>query len=96
MTLQSCHSGLDPESSLFNLDSRFRGNDSSQIIVKPLLRHYTSSSEFCWLNGFFKNFRLRVMKEVFIQIGKPVLARAVHFSLRTSDSVAGGPFASES
>ena len=27
MTLQYCHSGLDPESSLFNLDSRFRGND---------------------------------------------------------------------
>jgi hypothetical protein len=42
MTLQSCHSGLDPESSLFNLDSRFPGNDSSQIIVKPSLRHYTS------------------------------------------------------
>jgi hypothetical protein len=29
-----CHSGLDPESSLFNLDSRFRGNDNSKIIVK--------------------------------------------------------------
>ena len=36
------------------------------------------------------------MKEVFIRIGKSVLARAVHFSLRASDSVAGGLFASES
>ena len=45
MTLQCCHSGLDPESSLFNLDSRFRGNGSSRIIVKPLLRRNTSDSE---------------------------------------------------
>jgi hypothetical protein len=42
MTLQSCHSGLDPESSLFYLDSRFRRNDISKIIVKLLLKHYTS------------------------------------------------------
>jgi len=42
MTLQFCHSGLDlacpapnaGESSLFNLDSRFCGNDSPEIIVK--------------------------------------------------------------
>ena len=34
MTLQYCHSGLDPESSLFDLDSRFRGNESSRLIVK--------------------------------------------------------------
>jgi len=33
MTLQYCHSGLDPESSLFNLDSRFRGNDSPTSII---------------------------------------------------------------
>ena len=33
MPLQFCHSGLDPESSLFNLDSRFHGNDNSQITV---------------------------------------------------------------
>ena len=24
----TCHSGLDPESSLLSLDSRFRGNDN--------------------------------------------------------------------
>ena len=29
-----CHSGPDPESSVFGLDSRFRGNDNSWIIVK--------------------------------------------------------------
>ena len=34
MTLQFCQSRLAPESSLFNLDSRFRGNDGSKIIVK--------------------------------------------------------------
>ena len=53
ITLQSCHSGppittfegrLDPESSLFNLDSRFRGNDDIRTIVNLLLRHYTSIS----------------------------------------------------
>jgi hypothetical protein len=38
----ACHSGLDPESSLSNLDSRFRGNDSSPIIVNPLLKHRTN------------------------------------------------------
>ena len=27
-----CHSGLDPESSVFNLDSRLRGNDSPSSI----------------------------------------------------------------
>jgi hypothetical protein len=25
-----CHSGLDPESSVFNLDSRLRGNDEME------------------------------------------------------------------
>ncbi len=29
-----CHSGLDPESSLSELDSRFRGNDGFGINVK--------------------------------------------------------------
>ncbi len=29
-----CHSGLDPESSLSELDSRFRGNDGSEMNVK--------------------------------------------------------------
>ncbi|MCL4475101.1 MAG: hypothetical protein M1508_02585, partial [Nitrospirae bacterium] len=29
-----CHSGLDPESSLSELDSRFRGNDGLKIYVK--------------------------------------------------------------
>ena len=38
---QGRHSGLDPESSLFNLDSCFRRNDVL-IIVNLLLRHYTS------------------------------------------------------
>ena len=37
MILQCRHSGLDPESSVFNLDSRFRGNDSTGPIVKLLL-----------------------------------------------------------
>ena len=31
------HSGLDPESSVFNLDFRSRGKDISQTIVKPFL-----------------------------------------------------------
>ena len=35
--LQDRHSGLDPESSVFRLGFRFRGNDKSQIIVKLLL-----------------------------------------------------------
>jgi hypothetical protein len=29
-----CHSGLDPESSVYRLDSRLRGNDSLKISVK--------------------------------------------------------------
>jgi hypothetical protein len=29
-----CHSGLDPESSIFELDSRFRGNDGFGTNVK--------------------------------------------------------------
>jgi len=29
-----CHSGLDPESSVSDLDSRFRGNDGFGINVK--------------------------------------------------------------
>jgi hypothetical protein len=29
-----CHSGLDPESSLSELDSRIRGNDGSEMNVK--------------------------------------------------------------
>jgi len=29
-----CHSGLDPESSVFGLDSRLRGNDDFGIYVK--------------------------------------------------------------
>jgi hypothetical protein len=37
-----CHSGLDPESSLSALDSRFRGNDDSEISVKKRCGHYTS------------------------------------------------------
>jgi hypothetical protein len=36
-----CHSGLDPESSLSNLDSRFRGNDGSPIIVNSLWKDRT-------------------------------------------------------
>ena len=37
-----CHSGLDPESSVLNLDSRFRGNDGFGIYVKKCWTHYTS------------------------------------------------------
>src|SRR4030042_6013375 len=67
MTLQSCHSGLDPESSFFYLDSRFRGNDISRIIVKLLLKHYTSKVEVlpglhkitvavpCWKYGLLRH-----------------------------------------
>jgi hypothetical protein len=29
-----CHSGLDPESSLLNRDSRFRGKDGFGVTVK--------------------------------------------------------------
>ena len=36
------HSGLDPESSLSELDSRFRGNDGFGINVKKRWTHYTS------------------------------------------------------
>ena len=32
-----CHSGLDPESSVFDLDSRFRGNDDSHHHCKDVL-----------------------------------------------------------
>jgi hypothetical protein len=37
-----CHSGLDPESIVFNLDSRFRGNDGVGNQVKKRWTHYTS------------------------------------------------------
>jgi len=36
-----CHSGLDPESSLSNLDACFRGNDRSPIIVNSLWKDRT-------------------------------------------------------
>jgi len=35
-----CHSGLDPESSLSELDSRFRGNDGLKNNVKKCGTHY--------------------------------------------------------
>jgi len=35
-----CHSGLDPESSICELDSRFRWNDGFGINVKKRLTHY--------------------------------------------------------
>ena len=38
-----CHSGLDPESSLSVLDSRFRGNDGFGNDVKKRQGHYTST-----------------------------------------------------
>ena len=48
MTLQCCHSGLDkPALACPVLDTGYLirgGNDSSRVIVKSLLRHYTSSS----------------------------------------------------
>jgi len=37
-----CHSGLDPESSIYKLDSRFRGNDSFGFNVKKRWTHYAS------------------------------------------------------
>jgi hypothetical protein len=37
-----CHSGLDPESSICELDSRFRWNDGFGINVKKRWTHYTS------------------------------------------------------
>jgi len=37
-----CHSGLDPESSLLELDSRLRGNDAFGINVKKRWTHYKS------------------------------------------------------
>jgi hypothetical protein len=40
-----CHSGLDPESSVFTLDSRFRGNDGFGTYVKKRWTHYTRMSE---------------------------------------------------
>ena len=36
-----CHSGLDPESSVFNLDSCFRRNDGLGTYVKKHWRHHT-------------------------------------------------------
>jgi len=36
-----CHSGLDPESSISGLDSRFRGNDSFGTNVKKCWTHHT-------------------------------------------------------
>jgi len=36
-----CHSGLDPESSISDLDSRFRGNDDLGTNVKKRWTHYT-------------------------------------------------------
>ncbi len=36
-----CHSGLDPESSVSELDSRFRGNDGFGNNVKKCRTHYT-------------------------------------------------------
>jgi hypothetical protein len=36
-----CHSGLDPESSISALDSRFRGNDGFGTNVKKRWTHYT-------------------------------------------------------
>ena len=65
MPLQSCHSGLDPESSLFNLDSRspikafedkVRGNDGIRNIIRLLLRHDTN--EFIGFGGLGCVFRL--------------------------------------
>jgi hypothetical protein len=38
-----CHSGLAPESSVFNLDSRFRGNDEPTNFSKEVLTHYTKN-----------------------------------------------------
>jgi hypothetical protein len=36
-----CHSGLDPESRVSQLDSRFRGNDGFGIISKEFVRFTT-------------------------------------------------------
>jgi plasmid maintenance system killer protein len=41
----NCHSGLDPESSLSVLDSRFLGNDDSGMHVKKCEIRYTSKVE---------------------------------------------------
>ena len=74
MTLQCCHSGLDPESSLKRpgfppawerrLDSRFRGNDSSRTIVKALLRSnaliLSSASEEAGEHSVYGLNRLRI------------------------------------
>jgi hypothetical protein len=35
-----CHSGLDPESSIYELDSRFCGNDGFETNVKNRWTHY--------------------------------------------------------
>jgi hypothetical protein len=37
-----CHSGLDPESIVFELDSRFRGNDGLENNVEKYLAQYTN------------------------------------------------------
>jgi hypothetical protein len=37
-----CHSGLDPESSISELDSRFRGNDGFENNVKKCWTHHVS------------------------------------------------------
>jgi prepilin-type N-terminal cleavage/methylation domain-containing protein len=39
----NCHSGLDPESSIFELDSRFPGNDRFQICLKKPWTRCTES-----------------------------------------------------
>jgi hypothetical protein len=39
-----CHSGLDPESSISELDSSFRGNDGFRTNVKKRWTHYTRGS----------------------------------------------------
>jgi hypothetical protein len=39
---RGCHSGLDPESSISELDSRFRGNDDFGTNVKKRWTHFTS------------------------------------------------------
>ncbi len=39
------HSGLDPESSISELDSRFRGNDSLGIIAEKRWKHCTKKKE---------------------------------------------------
>jgi hypothetical protein len=53
-----CHSGLDPESSVFELDSRFRGNDDLENNVEKCLTRYASGSMFRKeILGLFKAWR---------------------------------------